>query len=250
MTMRVHDYEYDEKLVIEDFFNNTLPKFPFEVLASPYHQIDKHNLSKIKDLCRHIIDPYSYAGEIPAAVDRFLNNLATNWPPYFSTFEYTITQSQGYIALMYVYDVSCANFESTIVLYTRQYLSLKGYMDNPEGDDFFCILPVIITPPSVINNEDESLNRSYRFIELIKNANLHKVVIVALNGAHLVLGLSEILTVSYQGFEINPPPNDPSRRRSLSHMEPEEYMNAIECWGLDRVILPPAIFEVPDTYKS
>lgn len=238
----MNKYSYDDKLVIREFFEQTVPTFPFRVYAPPFYKVDTDNIIDIKTLCRHIVDPYSYGGQIHPELDRFLTNLANTKPGSLCTFEQEIMQSQGYISLMYIYDASRSNLENTIMGYTRQYLDIKGYLDNPEGIVYSTILPVMISPPTVIRNQPELTNCAHRFIETIKNADLHKVVIVAANSYHLIFSLSEILALSYFGFDINPPPQE---KRSVSYMDYDEYMNAVECWGMEKIILPAFVFEAP-----
>ena len=245
MMMIMNFYSSDEELVIREFFDQTVPTFPFKVYAPPFYTVNAENVMRIKALCCHLIDPYSYDGRIPREVDWFLSNLAIAEQTVLCPFEHEIMQSQGYISLMYIYDSSRCNFENTVALYTRQYMTIKGYIDNPEAEDYFCIFPVINTPRSVTQNQHEVTNLAYRHMELIKNADLHKVVTVAHNGKYLVFSLSEILSLSYFGFEINPPPEDPNKKRSVSHMDYDEYMNAVETLGLERIELPAFVFEAP-----
>lgn len=240
----MNDYSYDEKLEISDFFDDTVPTFPFTVHAPPFYRVDADNLMSIKTLCKHLVDPYSYEGEISPELDRFLTNLATTKPSSYCAFEHDVMQSQGYISLMYIYDASRASLEDTLVQYTTQYLLINGYLDKPADIEHFCILPVMITPPSMAQYERVITNCSYRFIETIKHAYLHKVAVV-IDDKQLIFSLSEILALSYFGYEINPPPDDPSRKRSTSYMDVDEFLNAVEVWGLERLILPPFVFEAP-----
>lgn len=238
----MNKYSYDDKLVIREFFEQTVPTFPFKVYAPPFYKVDTDNIIDIKALCRHIVDPYSYEGQIHPELDRFLTNLAHTKLGSLCTFEQEIMQSQGYISLMYIYDASRATFDNTVGLYTVRYLDIKGYLKDPEADEYSDIVPVIITPPTVSRSKPELTNCAYRFIETIKYADLHKVIVVASDGENLIFSLSEILALSYFGFDINPPPQE---KRSVSYMDYDEYMNAVECWGMEKIILPAFVFEAP-----
>ncbi|PNK59493.1 hypothetical protein [Psychrobacter sp. FDAARGOS_221] len=237
-------YSDEEQQAIRDFFENTIPTFPFRIRAKPVAKVSVATIRNLIALCKDV-DYF-----VPKAVFYFLRNLcADNFEQSANCFELEIMQTQGFMSMLYMYEAFHNRLEDTLTSYTWEYLRLKNE-DNISHDepavDYMTVVPVVVIPPMLKQYDfdyDIAINKKwYVAIKQIEYADLHHVVVVTRDGDSSIISLSQLLGYDYKDFDADPYP-DFDAQMDLSDVDPKVALDLIKTCGLQGFILPPDVYE-------